>query len=77
MSRPQIDLKEMLVKALKGHDWYYSYSDDHRVWDRGRQASERIGSLMEQYTAEAGARAAAELWNSHCPKGFRRQVPEE
>ena len=77
MSRPQIDLKEMLVNALKGHDWYYARSDDYRVWNRGKQASVHLSSLMEQYTAEVGARAAAELWNKHCPEGFRRQVPEE
>ena len=22
--------------ALRRHDWYYSYSDDHRVWRRGQ-----------------------------------------
>jgi hypothetical protein len=22
-------------KRLKNHDWYYSYSDDHRVWRAG------------------------------------------
>tara|TARA_B100000287_G_C20263679_1_gene635068 strand:+ start:56 stop:382 length:327 start_codon:yes stop_codon:yes gene_type:complete len=22
-------------KALKGHDWYYAYSDDHSYWSRG------------------------------------------
>ena len=27
---------------LASHDWYYQYSDDHSVWCRGRDASERL-----------------------------------
>ena len=27
---------------LKGHDWYYGYSDDHRVWTRGNAAHKRL-----------------------------------
>ena len=24
-----------LLERLTNHDWYYAYSDDHRVWKRG------------------------------------------
>lgn len=27
------------ARKIKGHDWYYGYSDDHSVWKRGREAS--------------------------------------
>ena len=26
-----------LHQRLKNFDWYYAYSDDHRVWKRGRE----------------------------------------
>jgi hypothetical protein len=34
--------KEEYFKLLNNHDWFYDYSDDHRVWTAGREASERI-----------------------------------
>lgn len=32
---------------LSGHDWYYDYSDDHGVWQRGRDASEHLRRIAE------------------------------
>lgn len=29
------------VMLLRSHDWFYEWSDDHRVWVRGKEA-ERI-----------------------------------
>ena len=29
---------EMFEQMLGEHDWYYDYSDDHRVWQKGRTA---------------------------------------
>ena len=26
---------ENLIKLLRNHDWYFEYSDDHKVWQRG------------------------------------------
>lgn len=34
--------REEFGKALKQHDWYYNYSDDHRVWKRGQTAQGRL-----------------------------------
>ena len=33
---------------LKTHDWYYAYSDDHRVWRRGTEASGRLRAASEE-----------------------------
>tara|TARA_B100000131_G_scaffold168442_1_gene162777 strand:+ start:4619 stop:4936 length:318 start_codon:yes stop_codon:yes gene_type:complete len=42
-----------LLEELKGHDWYYYYSDDGRVYRRGQQRSkeltEKIKSLNCPY----------------------------
>ncbi len=41
---------ERLIELLRTHDWYFDYSDDHRVWKRGveerkviKEEAERIG----------------------------------
>lgn len=49
------------IAALQAHDWYYSYSDDHRVWKSGfenaRQLQEMRHELDTDYT----------VWNQHAP----------
>ncbi len=38
------------ISMLKSHDWSYNYSDDHRVWSKGRdQAGEikRLGDILD------------------------------
>jgi hypothetical protein len=47
--------KTELLKALKQHDWCYHYSDDHRVYERGRRESEQIRSLVKAL-GEEGSR---------------------
>ena len=34
-----------LEACLKAMDWYYDYSDDHSVWQRGRDKAEEIRQL--------------------------------
>ncbi len=36
------------AKKLKGHDWYFGYSDDHRVWKRGHAASRKLRLIHEE-----------------------------
>ena len=33
---------------LRGHDWYYDYSDDYRVWQRGSQNREMFMKQSEE-----------------------------
>lgn len=33
---------------LKTHDWYYGYSDDHRVWTRGRKAASALAKTHSE-----------------------------
>jgi hypothetical protein len=30
---------------LEKHDWYYHYSDDHRVWSKGEEVSKLIAHI--------------------------------
>jgi len=34
--------------ALKSHDWYYAYSDDHRYWTRGTAQRRELNTLHKQ-----------------------------
>ena len=34
-------------KKLQSHDWYYDYSDDNRVWEKGRRESQRLQAIAQ------------------------------
>lgn len=38
---------------LTQHDWYYAYSDDHRVWSAGIKAEKRIQEISHESKAHA------------------------
>ena len=38
-----------LMEQLRNHDWYYSYSDDHRVWKRGQANAKRLQALLADF----------------------------
>tara|TARA_R100000664_G_C2758642_1_gene147720 strand:+ start:4145 stop:4462 length:318 start_codon:yes stop_codon:yes gene_type:complete len=50
-----------LLETLRNHDWYYMYSDDHRVWKRGRarqdELKKRVDGLNSPYTLSELRRA--------------------
>ena len=37
-----------LYNALERFDWYYAYSDDHRVWSAGQAKSKQLRSKLEE-----------------------------
>ena len=38
---------EELQRLLKAHDFYYMYSDDGKVYDKGRVSQDKIDTLIE------------------------------
>jgi hypothetical protein len=34
-------------KSIKGHDWSFEYSDDHRVWVRGCRSQDRLREIYK------------------------------
>lgn len=56
---------EDYIKALKAHDWYYEYSDDHSVWTRGRASKVALNAMQLVYDK------AYAIWNQHCPKDLQ------
>jgi len=39
---------ENLIKLLRNHDWYFEYSDDHKVWQRGVMQRAEINAEAER-----------------------------
>jgi hypothetical protein len=50
---------------LESHDWYYSWSDDNRVWSSGEQNLKRLKEI-----AEFGGLAYQILFNEEYQKHF-------
>lgn len=51
--------------ALRSHDWYFYFSDDHRVYSAGEQAGSRLRSI-----AENGNDAHKKVYNKYHAKHF-------
>lgn len=52
-----------LEDAMKRHDWYYHFSDDHRVWSSGEGNAKRIGKLSRSVPKKEFDR----LMEKYCP----------
>ena len=44
----ECDTPEDFLEILNKHDWYYDYSDDHRVWTRGHDNWKLICRIREK-----------------------------
>lgn len=64
-------MTELLVEfeeMLKKHDWYYHFSDDHRIWQLGQRKSAEISSKRKQCEEAGLGDEASELYEKYCPK---------
>lgn len=52
------------INMLKNHDWFYEYSDDHRMWVRGK---DQRAAILE---AKKDLDPDYILWNQYCPEQF-------
>jgi len=59
-----------LESLLKSHDWYYQYSDDHSVWQRGRDQADEIRRQKDICCGLGLDSIANELYNKYKPKNF-------
>ena len=49
---------------LKRHDWYYDYSDDHRVWKEGRENYDRLHTISRESTEHKKLWLSFNNWKS-------------
>lgn len=60
---PLLEFEEL----LKTHDWFYDYSDDHRVWDEGRKQAFAIRVARTNLENEGLKAEADELFSKYQP----------
>lgn len=51
---------EKLESLLKSHDWFYEYSDDHRVWTKGHNQYQKILSAIRELEMTYGKKGQTE-----------------
>lgn len=59
------------IGMLKSHDWFYEYSDDHRMWVRGK---EQRAAILE---AKSKLDPDYSVWNDYCPDMFFVKVIDD
>ena len=62
------NLTELLanyIKTLEKFDWWTDYSDDHSVYERGREAYAELQKVRKLIDVDY------QVWNSIVPKDFR------
>jgi hypothetical protein len=60
-------MREDLIQALEGHDWFYQRSDDFKKWTRGSKQRSRIHELVAQAKESGWGDEAEELYNKYKP----------
>jgi len=56
-----------LEERMVFHDWYYAYSDDHGVWQRGLDAANVLTDKMNELKDLGFGPQVDALWDTHCP----------
>lgn len=66
------EVVEEFIEALSNHDWYYDYTDDFSVFERGVRSSKRIKDLMAviiKLGMDSGA--AVDIYNEYAPDKYK------
>jgi len=62
-----MDILVKLEEKMKRHDWYYSYSDDHRSYTAGKASSEELMLLKAEALEYGFDEVVDKLWTKYCP----------
>jgi hypothetical protein len=68
---------EPLEQMLKSHDFYYSMSDDSRVYDRGLNQLNAIKKEMKRLSDEGMTEEVMTLYQKYAPEGWIVNINEE
>lgn len=61
------DKLQEFEKLLKNHDWYYEYSDDHRVWRNGCNEFDALVKMRNELKKEFDVKVLDQIWNKYSP----------
>jgi hypothetical protein len=59
---------QRLEELMKSHDWFYDYSDDHRIWERGRTQRAEIYSTADALRSMGYSSEVDRLFEEYVPK---------
>lgn len=60
------ELWEHYLFCLSRHDWYYTYSDDHRYWVAGTETEKVLNNVKAKCKALDEIKTT-NLFNEYCP----------
>ena len=46
---PTIELFTAFIHRLHCHDWYFQFSDDHSVWQRGNKIQQELQAIAKSH----------------------------
>ena len=58
--------EDTYLNLLRQHDWYYDYSDDDSVWNRGHDERKAMNQFQEKHDPDC------KLWNKYAPQMWQR-----
>lgn len=62
-----IQLLHDFKEACQKHDWYYNYSDDHSVWQKGSKQSAEISSMLKDLKEHGLGDQAEAIYKEYQP----------
>jgi hypothetical protein len=60
-----------LEELLQNHDWFYQYSDDYSVYERGQNAWKTISKVMEALDDAGLSDESNALYEKYLPKQLK------
>ena len=66
MTRFTLDELKQLCSA---HDWFYSFSDDHKVWKKGSAQISKIRECMLGLQEQGMGKEAKQVYENWKPEG--------
>ena len=65
-----IQLLHDFKEACRTHDWFYQYSDDHSVWQKGSKQSANIDSMLRELKDHGLGDEAEKIYDEQRPRNF-------
>lgn len=60
-----------LEELLQNHDWFYQYSDDFSVYERGLEAQNNINTVIKALENAGLSDEANDLYEKYLPKQLK------
>ena len=60
-----------LEKSLQNHDWFYQYSEDFSVYERGNRESDTINTVIKALEDAGLSDEANDLYEKYLPKQLK------